>query len=149
MPTPRKEVSVGDANLSYFYAGKHHQALAWPLELVPIKQLVEILCNYKFNFAVVNLYENGNNYIGWHSDDEKDLDPSAPIVSVSFGAQRKFRLRRKDNHKLQYEIPLSNRDILIMRGKFQQLYQHMVPKEPKCKDARINITFRRVKTQHN
>uniref|UniRef100_A0A1I8F8F1 Fe2OG dioxygenase domain-containing protein n=1 Tax=Macrostomum lignano TaxID=282301 RepID=A0A1I8F8F1_9PLAT len=48
----------------------------------------------RFNFALVNRYATGDNYIGEHRDSEPDLDPSAPIVSLSLGAQRDFYFRQ-------------------------------------------------------
>ena len=33
--------------------------------------------------------------MGEHKDDEKDLDHTAPIASISFGAQRDFILRHQ------------------------------------------------------
>ena len=45
-----------------------------------------------FNGVLVNWYENGLHYIGPHSDDERQLAPGAPILSLSLGATRTLRV---------------------------------------------------------
>eukprot|EP00439_Symbiodinium_sp_Y106_P057808 s5844_g8.t1 len=45
----------------------------------------------------VNLYEDGSNSVGWHSDDEalfQGLIHDTRIISLSLGQQRKFDLRK-------------------------------------------------------
>lgn len=95
-----------------------------------------------FNMALVNWYENGNNYIGWHSDNETQIKKNTSIVSITFGAERDFQIREKINHKNKFTLKLENNSYLIMGGEFQNEFQHQLPKRLKCKDKRINITFR-------
>ncbi len=44
----------------------------------------------------VDRYNDGNDKMGEHKDDEKELDPQAPIASLSFGQARDFVLRHQD-----------------------------------------------------
>ena len=44
---------------------------------------------------LVNWYQDGDHYIGWHSDDESQLDQTAPIYTISLGATRTFKTREK------------------------------------------------------
>ena len=48
----------------------------------------------------MNLYHDGNEGIGWHSDDEKSIGDNSPIVSVSIGAERKFSFKHKQSKKI-------------------------------------------------
>jgi alkylated DNA repair dioxygenase AlkB len=45
--------------------------------------------------VLLNLYRNGVDSMGWHSDDERELGERPVIASVSLGATRRFRLRHK------------------------------------------------------
>lgn len=95
-----------------------------------------------YNMALVNWYDNGNNYIGWHSDNEKQIKRNSSIISMTFGAERDFQIREKKNKKNKINIKLENNSYLIMGGDFQKEFQHQLPKRLKCKEKRINITFR-------
>ena len=52
-----------------------------------LKQTVENVSNTKFNSCLLNLYHDGNEGIGWHSDDEKSIGDNSSIASVSIGAE--------------------------------------------------------------
>ncbi|MEY3419144.1 MAG: hypothetical protein RJA46_915, partial [Pseudomonadota bacterium] len=54
-----------------------------------MKQQLERRTGHAYNSCLLNLYHNGDEGMGWHSDDEKELDSTAPITSVSLGARRK------------------------------------------------------------
>lgn len=94
-----------------------------------------------YDYCLCHIYRDGKDDIGWHADRESlDLD----IASVSFGATRKFRLRRKDNTKgWDFEYQLNSGDLFHMLPGCQKKYKHCVPKETKVKESRINITFRK------
>ncbi len=114
------------------------------LTLQEIKLKVEEITKLSFNTALINFYRNGNDNVGWHSDDESLL--TNEICSVSFGETRKFQLRCKSDLKQKVNLKLSDGDVLLMSGETQKFWQHGIPKEPKIKNGRINITFRNVKT---
>ena len=98
------------------------------------------------NGILVNWYQDGDHYIGWHSDDESQLDQTAPIYTISLGATRTFKIREKKNKKNVTNYELENNDFLIMGGDFQKHYQHHLPKRKKCKHSRISITIRKFNT---
>lgn len=98
--------------------------------------------NYKFeiDYMLAHIYRDGRDYIGYHSDREATF---TPVLSVSFGATRKFRLREKPKTKgCDYQYLLNSGDLFIMKPGCQKYYKHTVPKELKIKDWRINLTFR-------
>jgi alkylated DNA repair dioxygenase AlkB len=68
---------------------------------------------------------------------------SAGVVSVSFGASRKFRIRDKATNNIVIDIPTNSNEILIMGGDFQKEFTHEVPVEKKITTARISFTFRK------
>lgn len=94
-----------------------------------------------FNSCLVNFYRDGKDYIGEHSDDERDLKKS-DIASISLGAERDFVIRDMINTKNRVVVPLKSGSLIHMFGECQKLYKHGVPKRMKVKKPRINITFR-------
>lgn len=102
----------------------------------------------QWNGALVNFYPDGQSYISQHSDDERDLLPTAPILSFSFGGVRTFTIQEKQpgtgNIK---EIKLSTKhgSLIVMAGRFQTEFTHGVPKTTKAEGQvgpRINVTVR-------
>jgi alkylated DNA repair dioxygenase AlkB len=101
----------------------------------------KILCT-QFNGILVNKYMDGNDYIGAHSDDETGLD-GIGVVTISYGAERIFRIRNKNDKTIICEEPTSHCGILQMGGNFQTLYTHEIPMQKKIKESRISFTFRK------
>lgn len=143
---PRKQCAYGDEGTSYQFSGITIGGKIW--DDVPflnhIKEYINEELKIPVNFVLVNLYQDGNDYIGYHSDDEKDLDGKYPIVSLSFGTMRPFFLKHKVSGKV-HEYLLSNNSCVLMKHPCQKLYKHSLPKRKKIKDPRINLTFRVVK----
>ena len=94
-----------------------------------------------FNGILVNKYMDGNDYIGAHSDDETKLD-GLGVVSISYGTERIFRIRNKNDRSIVCEELTRHCGILHMGGNFQKLYTHEIPKQHKIKEARISFSFR-------
>ena len=130
---------------AYTYSGVTMQPLPWNEPLLQIKEKIEPLVNTQFNGVLLNLYRNGQDYIGWHSDDEKDLAKGAVIGSLSLGETRRFIFRRRDDHQNKIELNLSDGDFLVMGSGTQKFWQHHVPKTAKSTQPRINLTFRVIK----
>src|SRR5215207_7476679 len=78
--TKRKAAWYGDSDYLYTYSNTTKQALSWTKELSYLKQIVEELAGAKFNSCLLNLYHNGNEGMGWHSDDEKSLGTNNTIA---------------------------------------------------------------------
>ena len=69
--------------------------------LTKIKQRCEEATSTQFNSVLVNLYRDGQDSMGLHADDEPELGSEPVIASVSFGAERNFRLRHRLTKELQ------------------------------------------------
>ena len=146
---PRLTAWYGEAGKSYTYSGKTQYGMTWTDALSLIKNKVEAACqpiiNYQpslFNSVLLNYYRNGQDSMGWHADDEKELGRNPVIASLNFGESRRFLFRRKDDKNIKHEILLTHGSLLIMAGEMQHYWQHAVPKEPKKNLPRINLTFR-------
>jgi len=110
-----------------------------------LKKKVEKRTKHEMNYAQLNYYRDGQDYIGWHSDSE--VKKGDLIASISLGAERKFSLRHKD-YKTNKDIPkynfkLGNGSLLLMDYNTANKYwKHCLPKMKNVSEGRINITFR-------
>jgi alkylated DNA repair dioxygenase AlkB len=140
----RLTASYGNKGLKYRYSGVVETAIEWTPELLEIKKEVEIATGKVYNFVLCNLYRDGNDYIGFHSDNEPDLDLAEGISSVSLGIKRDFRLQHKLDKGKNKSLELDPGSILYMGGDCQKIYKHSIPKRKKINGERINLTFRSV-----
>jgi alkylated DNA repair dioxygenase AlkB len=99
-----------------------------------------------FNSVLCNLYRDGKDSIGWHSDDEYELGTNPVVGSVSFGAPRVFHFRHKQDKSLRTKVELSHGSFLLMRGPTQHCWSHQLPKTAKQVSPRINLTYRVIHT---
>ncbi len=145
--TDRKVVWYGDENYQYHYSGLEKQAHVWNPTLFRLKAHIEKLTGQRFNSCLANLYEDGSQGVGWHSDDEPSLGTKAVIASLSFGTTRKFAFKHKwKNEKV--EIMLQSGQLIVMKGFTQRYWKHMIAKSSKIVEPRINLTFRYFYASH-
>ena len=142
LPLPRLSAWYGDNNKPYTYSGITLNPLPWTEELLQIKEKIEVEAKVKFSSVLLNRYRDGQDYVGWHTDAEKELGKNPVIGSVNFGATRKFLLRRIDDHKEKFEVELKHGTFLMMSGATQHFWQHQVPKTAHKIGERLNLTFR-------
>lgn len=140
--SPRLSAWYGDA--PYTYSGLTWPARPMPPALQEIADAVAGLAGARFNTVLANLYRDGADSMGWHSDDEPELGPDPVIASVVFGAERRFLFRDRRDKSAKQEVPLGDGDVLIMGAGTQAHWQHAVPKTARRVGERINLTFRRI-----
>ena len=149
---PRDEAYYGDPGTHYTYSRREYSPLPWMPDLLSLKARVEgatpatAYANLSwprtgYNAVLCNLYRDGNGSVGLHADNEPEMGPV--IASLSLGAERLFRLRRKDG-SVAFSERLPHGSLLIMAGDTQKNFKHEVPKEPGVTRPRINLTFRRI-----
>ncbi len=143
--SPRLSCWLGDPGTEYAYSGGRFEPLPWPPALAELRERLVLKLEAPFNSALANLYRNGNDYVGWHRDNERELGPHPLIASISLGAARRFVLRANDDCERQQEWSLEHGDLLVMAGSTQQYWKHALPKSAKMKQPRINLTFRVVR----
>jgi alkylated DNA repair dioxygenase AlkB len=100
-------------------------------------------CGAPFNSVLVNHYRNGDDHLGWHSDNEIVNGPEPVIASVSLGAERRFDFRHNETSRV-VKVLLPHGSLLVMSGLSQKCWQHRIAKESGSVGARINLTFRNV-----
>lgn len=141
--TKRKVAWYGENGLEYAYSNTSKKALAWTKELEEIKSIVEEKTGEIYNSCLLNLYHSGEEGMGWHSDNEKELKKNGAIASVSFGAERKFSFKHKQD-KTTLSILLENGSLLVMKDEIQSFWKHKLSVSKLIQSPRINLTFRTV-----
>jgi alkylated DNA repair dioxygenase AlkB len=139
---PRLSVWYGDANAHYTYSGKSQAPLPWLPVLARLRQRISQAVAHPFNSVLLNLYRDGDDAMGMHSDNEKELGNAPCIASLSLGATRRFVFHHRFQKAEKYTLDLPAGSLLVMKGQTQQLFKHGVPRQKRVKDPRINLTFR-------
>ena len=143
--TKRKVAFYADKHIDYTYSSVKKKGLTWTPELIQIKNLIESLTGATYNACLLNLYHTGEEGMGWHSDDEKEIILNSSIASLSIGAERKFAFKHKAS-KETISIMLENGSLLEMKGAIQKNWWHSLPKTKKVGTPRINLTFRQMQS---
>jgi alkylated DNA repair dioxygenase AlkB len=137
-PEPRLTCWFGPA---YKYSSIQWEERPLPELLAEIQVHMQQVTPFSFNAVLANYYRSGQDSMGWHSDNEPEMDTSL-IASVTFGGKRVFRFRnKKTGQTLQLE--LADRSLLLMHH-MQEDWQHALPKSKTRNSPRINLTFRRI-----
>ena len=127
-PVPRLSAWHGDPGATYAYSHIVMEPEPWSASLLEIKRLIEVEADVSFNSVLCNLYRNGEDSVGWHSDDETELGAEPVIASVSLGDTRTFQFRHRTQRDLRSAIELSHGSLLVMRGPTQHHWRHQIPK---------------------
>jgi len=141
-PQPRLTALYGNNNRSYSYSGITMQPLPFSETILDLKTKISSLTPVEFTSCLLNLYRDGKDSNGWHSDDEKELGKNPVIASVSLGQERYFHLKHKKIKDLKYKILLEHGSLLLMSGPTQHYWLHQIAKTTKSIGERINLTFR-------
>jgi alkylated DNA repair dioxygenase AlkB len=140
MLTPRLTAWMGDR--VYRYSGIVNEPGPWPEVLANLRERLRQELGVDFNSCLANLYRDGTDSMGYHSDNEPELGPRPTIASVSLGDRRRFVLRHRTT-SARWSWDLGEGDLLVMRDESQSDYAHGVPKTSRPVGPRMNLTFRR------
>ena len=142
-PCPRLSAWYGNPTAIYRYSGQTLSPEPWTRELQDLRRRIGERCRTQFDSVLLNLYRDGKDGMGWHSDDERELGPEPVIASLSLGAVRRFKMKHRRLRDLPTRSwPLANGSLFIMRGSTQHLWKHEIPKTRRVVGPRINLTFR-------
>ena len=132
---PRQIAWYGDSGIGYRYSGVDHPGQGWPPVLNRLRQRLNQRFRLALNFALLNRYRDGRDWLGWHRDDERGLAGS--VLSLSLGATRRLRL---DLGNERIALELEHGSILIFDGALR----HSLVRTRKPVGERINLTFRHI-----
>ena len=122
-----------------------YASVAWPerpLEgrVGDLAKRVGALAGTTYDAVLVNGYRDGQDAMGWHRDNEPEIDTSS-IASLSLGATRTFKIRDRRTKEVT-NVELSHGDLLVMEH-LQDVHEHSVPRRARVHEPRMNFTFRR------
>lgn len=140
---PRLTAWYGDPDAVYEYSGLKLTPMTWTAELLWVKDHLQETLGLAFNSVLANAYRNGQDSMGWHADNEPELGVNPVVASISLGAQRRFRIKKRDGNE-SHGIDLQSGSLLLMSGDSQRNWLHAVPKTKAVNGLRINLTFRQV-----
>lgn len=134
--TPRWQQAYG---ADYRYTGQTNHALPVPDFLAPLRTWARETIDPRLNGLLLNWYDGAGHYIGPHHDDTRDLVPGSPIVTMSFGDTRVFRLTRTaDGVKGRRDFPAANGVVFVMSYATNLVWKHSVPKSARYRGRRIS-----------
>lgn len=138
---PRLSAWYGDEGCTYTYSGLAMQPLPWLPALLELRTRLQNV--HHFNSVLANYYRNGQDSVGWHSDNEAGLGTTPVIASISLGAERRFCLQHKKS-KQHYQLILTHGSLLLMAGFTQRYWRHQLPKTKQPIGTRLNLSFRTI-----
>lgn len=141
---PRLQAWFGESG--YIYSGIRLEPLPWTPDLLILKRIAEGIAGSGFNSVLVNLYRHGQDSVSWHADDEPGLGRNPTIASLSLGATRRFQLKHRTTGA-RVDMELAHGSCLVMAGATQHHWLHQLPKTRRPVGPRINLTFRRMRSE--
>ncbi len=146
--TTRQIVWMGDSDIDYQYSGHTRQTIPWKDTVFHVKhhieqKLLDLGIDANFNSCLLNYYPSGEDGMGYHADDEKELGEQSIIASLSLGATRKFVFKHKKTQD-KVELYLESGQLIVMHGDTQSFWKHSITKTKKVTTGRISLTFRQI-----
>ena len=132
--------SIGNKNYNYSQIGIKSNFMTEDLK--SLLNQIHSKTDYRFNSVLLNLYRDGMDSNGWHSDNEPELGNDPKIASITLGEERFFHLKHRKIKNLKYKILLRHGSLLLMGEKSQTEWLHQIPKTKKKIKPRINLTYR-------
>jgi alkylated DNA repair dioxygenase AlkB len=137
--TPRWQQAYG---ADYHYTGRTNAALPVPPGVEPLQSWARRVIDGQLNGLLLNWYDGTlGHYIGPHHDSTTNMVRGAPIVTVSFGEGRIFRLTHP-GRKLRRDFRAEAGTVFIMPYDTNEAWKHAVPTRARYRGRRISITLR-------
>ena len=137
--TPRWQQSYGK---NYRYTGSQNNALPIPDILQPFLAWSQQHIDSRLNGLLLNWYDGEKgHYIGAHRDDERDLQSDSPILTISMGEERIFRLRPYGGEGYR-DFTFSHAEAIVLPADTNRHFTHEVPHFKRYTQRRISITLR-------
>jgi len=142
--SPRRMMWCSEDGVGEYRFSANHvpglRAHAFTPTLRRMRRDVERAVGAPFNAVLINLYADGTEHAAWHADDDPWLGRDFDVPSLSLGAARPFRTRRRGDVN-ETTVTLGHGSLLLMKGRFQNEYEHSLPRVASA-GVRINLTWR-------
>lgn len=134
----RKTASFGRP---YNYAGQTYDVAPMHEVVRCIGERAAEVAGHGFDGCLANLYDTGDQTMGFHADSYAELVPESVIAIASLGAARTLVFRSADRAD-RASFRLEHGSILLMDRATQAGWQHAIPRE-RGGGRRISLTYRR------
>lgn len=136
----RKTASFG---IAYQYSNLFYEEIPMPDWALPLLEKINTQFGFMPNNCLINYYQNGQNKMGFHSDDITQMYPNTGVAIISLGEEREIIYRQKDDKTNEKSYLLTQGSLLYMDDKVQQDWLHAIlPDETTT--PRISLTFRQL-----
>lgn len=140
--TPRWQQAYGK---NYRYTGSMNNALPIPNHLSLFLEWAKTNIDERLNGLLLNWYDGQkNHYIGAHRDDTRDLYSDSPVVTISLGQERVFRMRPWKQRGFK-GLTIRHGDVVVVPWDTNLKWTHEVPHFKKYEGRRISVTLRAYK----
>lgn len=137
--TPRWQQAYGK---NYRYTGAKNNALPIPDFLRVFLDWSKEHIDERLNGLLLNWYDGTKgHYIGAHRDDTRDLEKDSPVVTISLGQERIFRMRPYKQKGFK-DITIRNGEVIVVPWNTNTKWTHEVPNFKRFDGKRISITAR-------
>lgn len=137
--TPRWQQAYG---ADYRYTGNINRALPKTPEMDGWLAWARERFDGRLNGLLLNWYDgSAGHYIGKHRDSEIQRVEGSPIVTLSFGEARVFRMRPWRGAGF-VDLPVENGSVVVVPWATNRAYTHEVPDSAAAKGRRISVTIR-------
>lgn len=133
---PRWQQAFGH---NYRFSNQTSVAVQVPELLEPLRAWCREAVDPRLNGLLLNWYEGPGDYIGAHHDKTAGLVPGTPIVTISFGETRTFRLIRGRERR---DFPAPAGTVFVLPHDTNLAWKHLVPKSTRYTGRRISVTVR-------
>ena len=141
---PRISCALADDGCTYRYRGSQSESIRFTSKLDVLRRKLREEIDAPFNYALATQYRNGSDYVGWHTDDERDLVPGQTIANVSLGEAREFRIKSRDG-SFDERITTVHGSLLCMRGDILRTTKHSLIRTRRVIGPRVVLSFREVR----
>lgn len=137
--TPRWYQAYGR---DYSFSGAVAQALPIPVLIQPFLEWAQLSIDQRLNGLLTNWYDGQRkHYIGKHRDKTHGLVHGAPIVTISLGEERVFRMRPWRGTGSR-DLLVSHGSVIVIPYETNTACTHEVPHRAQDQGRRISITIR-------
>lgn len=141
----RKTASFG---IAYEYSNLSYEQTPMPDWALPLLDKIHAQFGFMPNNCLINYYQNGQNKMGFHSDDITQMHPNTGVAIISLGAEREIVYRQKDDKTNEHRYLLTQGSLLYMDNKVQQDWLHAILPD-QTTTPRISLTFRKLLERNN
>ncbi|WP_372366915.1 alpha-ketoglutarate-dependent dioxygenase AlkB [Candidatus Uabimicrobium sp. HlEnr_7] len=139
LETPRWQQAYGK---NYKYTGSENTALPIPEILKDIVLWAQQTVDKRMNSILTNWYDGSlGHYMGKHRDSTHNMIYGTPIITISFGEERIFRMRPWKK-KSYIDFVTCNNGIFILPYNTNEHWTHEVTKGKKYQGKRVSVTLR-------